>query len=316
MFQIARVQDVIMDPLHPKFNGQSSIGSICYTLIGDPPPPDILQCEIAAPLNTNISHIPVPNEIVFLVSAPSKNYNENENLVNYYLYPHAIFQDPNSNALPNAVDSNNNFYRGNFIEMENIRPLVPFDGDVLIEGRFGNSIRFGSTNISSNTFYKNEWSNTGTYGDPITIIRNGQQALDNQFVNNFDHIIENINKDDSSIYLCSRQKLLAFQPASLHDGSYNTDIFKQNSQTNEPEIASNELPLDVQEDINLNNAAPLPPVDKQITSELSNFQPSEVAYYDISPTENQILSTQDNITLPNSYVVPDNIDMNYLMEEI
>lgn len=316
MFQIARVQDVIMDPLHPKYKGQSSIGAICYTLIGDPPPTNILQCETALPLNTNISHIPVPNETVFLVSAPSKDYNTNNNLINYYLYPHAIFQDPNSNALPDAIDSNTNkFYTGNFIELENIRPLVPFDGDILIEGRFGNSIRFGSTN-TTDTFFANEWSYEGMNGNPITIIRNGQQDLDNAQVNNFDHIMENINKDKSSIYLCSGQKLETFQPASLHDASYNVDIFKENSKTNEPEIPNDELQTNTLEDITLNTSSPLPPIDNQITDELSDFQITDVAYYDISPTEPQSISPQDNLTLPSSYIIPDTVNINYLMEEM
>ena len=316
MFQIARVQDVIMDPLHPKFNGQSSIGSICYTLIGDPPPPDILQCEIAAPLNTNISHIPVPNEIVFLVSAPSKNFNEDNSLINYYLPPHAIHQDPNNNALPGALDSESqDFYKGNFKDIENIRPLVPFDGDILIEGRFGNSIRFGSTN-TTNQFFGNEWSYEGLDGDPIIVIRNRQKNLDNRQVNNFDHIMEDINKDKSSIYLCSGQKLETLQLASLHDTSYKTDIFKENKKVDEPEITDNELTPDVTEDIELNTASPLPPKDKQITDELSTFKPTDVAYYDISPTEAQALSPQDALSLPSSYVIPDAINMNYIMEEM
>ena len=188
MFETVRVHSVIMDPSHPKWFGQTSIGAICYTYIDDPTPEDILQTETALPLNANIYHIPVPNEIVFLISAPSKNYNEDSSLISYYLYPHALFQDPNSNALPNAIDGNNNFFKGNFIEVENIRPLLPFEGDVLIEGRFGNSIRFGSTSLP-NIYNRNQWSiesTKETLGSPITIIRNGQQNLDNKSVNNFD----------------------------------------------------------------------------------------------------------------------------------
>ena len=40
--------------------------------------------------------------------------------------------------------------------------------------------------------------------------------------------MEDINKDKSSIYLCSGQKLETLQLASLHDTSYKTDIFKEN----------------------------------------------------------------------------------------
>jgi hypothetical protein len=38
----------------------------------------------------------------------------------------------------------------------NIHPLLPYEGDMLYEGRFGNSIRFGST--VKNSSIPNPWS--------------------------------------------------------------------------------------------------------------------------------------------------------------
>jgi hypothetical protein len=46
-------------------------------------------------------------------------------------------------------------------------------GDSLMEGRYGQSIRFGST-AKSLSHYRNNWSESGHNGDPISIIRNGQ----------------------------------------------------------------------------------------------------------------------------------------------
>ena len=89
----------------------------------------------------------------------------------------------------------------------NIKPLLPYEGDYILEGRFGNSIRFGATARSEviPISQSNNWS-TGTkgeIGDPITIIRNGQSVtLDNQ---GWVHTLENINTDPSSIYLTSNQ---------------------------------------------------------------------------------------------------------------
>ena len=94
----------------------------------------------------------------------------------------------------------------------NIKPLLPYEGDTIIEGRFGNSIRFGSTNISDKIpkENKNRWSNEGNAGDPIIIIRNGQRTED---INNkgWQHTLEDIDKDASSIYITSNQQLKDFR---------------------------------------------------------------------------------------------------------
>ena len=50
-------------------------------------------------------------------------------------------------------------------------------GDSLLEGRYGQSLRFGSTarsNFNFPTEIQNNWSDSGKNGDPITILKNGQ----------------------------------------------------------------------------------------------------------------------------------------------
>ena len=116
-----------------------------------------------------------------------------------------------------------------FKEKSGIKSVLPYEGDHIIEGRFGQSIRFGSTtpfdesapqgtqpNANPWSFYSlnNESTNainnnekiTGSLGDPITIIRNGQsRKLDPE--TGWIPYIENINEDDSSIYLTSNHKV-------------------------------------------------------------------------------------------------------------
>ena len=62
-----------------------------------------------------------------------------------------------------------------FTERLDIQPLLPFEGDTIIEGRFGNSIRFGATAIEKEELPEEQsaYSTKGETGDPITIIRNG-----------------------------------------------------------------------------------------------------------------------------------------------
>jgi hypothetical protein len=106
------------------------------------------------------------------------------------------------NGAYNVVDNNsiNLNSTSNFSEKGNIHPLLPYTGDVIYEGRWGQSIRFSSTLKTSNP-----WSTAGTDGDPITILRNGQDPNSSDF--GAEPITENIKNDLSSIYLTSHQQL-------------------------------------------------------------------------------------------------------------
>jgi hypothetical protein len=106
-------------------------------------------------------------------------------------------------------------------------------GDVIVEGRFGNSIRLGNTSKLQNSSYNNNWSEFGDNGNPITIIRNGQPTNSND--NGFLPIVENVNRDLSSIYLTSAQQIplstdfpdfpsLKSNPASLKEYNKNQII--------------------------------------------------------------------------------------------
>jgi len=135
--------------------------------------PNQTQVE-AFPLFPNIKNYPLINEMVLLVAAPTSAYSNNSLLSNYYYLPPVnIWNDPQVNPTPNPYQNINTtsqnksvaeveagspnqsnpqdvptFKPGTYFEeKDNIYPLYPFEGDVIIEGRFGNSIRFGSTDV-------------------------------------------------------------------------------------------------------------------------------------------------------------------------
>jgi hypothetical protein len=104
-------------------------------------------------------------------------------------------------SVRRVTDQSTEINLGNtFKERSDIHPLLPFEGDVIYEGRWGNSIRIGST--VQNT--PNNWSNIGANGDPILILRNGQGT---QTQEGWIPTTEDINNDDSSIYLSSTQQI-------------------------------------------------------------------------------------------------------------
>ena len=214
----------------------ANIGAIKFELLGNGNSKENFpQGPIAYPLDTNVRKVPLINEIVFIMSGPSRNIalEGNSDAIDFY-YTNAIsvWGRSHLNMLPSnstiskntdtvskedvekGIQNNRNSQivepkPGNtFEEKANIRNLFPNEGDVIIEGRFGNSIRFGSTAKQSeeNKNVESPWSTEGREGNPITIIRNGQSQVDLPFSNWFP-IYEDIQNDDSSIYMTSGQTI-------------------------------------------------------------------------------------------------------------
>jgi hypothetical protein len=86
-----------------------------------------------------------------------------------------------------------------FVEQIDINPLQPYIGDYILEGRFGNSIRFGG--------YEGK--------EPIIKIRNGQGPVTNEGWTTVD---ENINEDKASVYLSTNQQV----PIESNTYNYNS----------------------------------------------------------------------------------------------
>jgi hypothetical protein len=193
----------------------------------------------ASPYDTTNIRVPLKGERVMIFylaqdfSSPTFSSDKY-----YYLNPVNIQGDVNTNALPgqknltisgnesakytdsintpNVISTLGAFSLGSTFKQKNIKHIQPFEGDAYMQGRFGQSIRFSSTVIGDDTIYskKPNWSGP-TNGDPITIISNGHQS-DTSQSNTF--TLEDINKDKSSIYLTSNQKISLFQSAQKNFG--------------------------------------------------------------------------------------------------
>jgi len=240
-----RVTDIILDETHPQFSSfgeWNSIGLVAWEFVNRKKSSQIDWSKRAQPLFANVKNYPLINEVIYLFTLPNV-YNINEiasSNLNYYINAINLFNNPSNDAIPNELlvntlgteinasnfDSpeNDNSYTGNinlgktFEDNSNIRSLIPYEGDYIIEGRFGNSIRLGSTvNVNGNSY--NPWSQDGKNGDPILILRSGQKPITN--TSDFSNITEDINGDKSSIYLASNQKI-PLTPASENYNSYTT----------------------------------------------------------------------------------------------
>jgi len=232
IIRAARVISIILDDTHPRWEevGEyNGIGTIEYQNIKEPNPS--VSPSLAKPFNTNSRKYPLINEVVYILSLPNTSIGEfSSNQTSYYLEVVGLWNHPHHNAFPTnpstppdsqrkdyveteignirrVTDQSTEINLGStFIERSNIHPLQAFEGDYILEGRWGNSIRLGST-VSG----LNNWSVIGnniydvqSNGDPITIIRNGQgEQTDEGWI----PVTENINNDNSSIYLTSTQQI-------------------------------------------------------------------------------------------------------------
>ena len=254
-----RVKSIVLDENHPRFNelgGWNGLGTIEFQSVENP-----LELPIyptARPIYPNVKNYPLENEIVFLLSMPNTNIGSSTTSTqNYYISVISLWNHPHHNGYPSnpntppptqqkdyqqtgdgsvrrVTDQSTEINLGKtFKERSNIHPLLPFEGDVIYEGRWGNSIRIGST--VKNT--PNIWSSDGNNGDPIMIIRNGQSV--NTSPEGWIPIVEDINNDISSIYVTSTQKLPLKSSTPIDYFSYKTNKPDSPNQYSGPQIALN-----------------------------------------------------------------------------
>ena len=241
-FVLARVTHVVRGPflegttVPDKFyQNPTDIGNVAFQLLNSAQTSTLVEAGniLAKPMFAAIKQYPVQGEIVYIIAGPSIEMNDNRGARSFfYLPPYNMWGSSHHNAFPDLgdvqvfADSINRSYENtatlnqpintgvtgsnafpleyNFIERSDIKVLRQFIGDVTLEGRWGNSIRLGST--TGGKVKENPWSTDSVVGNPITIIRNGQgKTADNV---PWVPTVEDINRDPSSIYLTQGQKIV------------------------------------------------------------------------------------------------------------
>jgi len=238
-----RVKDIILDQNHPKFYEYGEWASIGLAFVEDTTQPATEENFMTVyPLLSNLKFYPLLNEIITVISLPSTELETDPNSSKfYYLPPLNVWNSQHHNAIPgtsNLPPSQQKDYQQTgagsvrrvtdggteidlgetFIEQLNINALQPFEGDYILEGRFGNSLRFGSSQGK----------------DPITKIRNGQGPQTDE---GWTTIEENIQEDKASIYLTSTQQI-SLQPNTFNYNSYSI-VPESVNQYSQPQVLLN-----------------------------------------------------------------------------
>ena len=324
-FRAVRVIDIILDINHPlagEYGNYDSIGTIFYVDLDDNNP-NLLpkDASTASPLFSHLKYYPLINEVVLILTTSDKNFYDGKQKSTYYLPQVNMWGHPHHNALPTVKgleseqttddykqteaglvrqveDGGTDINLGNYFQEKlNIKPLLPYEGDLILEGRFGNSIRFGSTNISSDISDPNGWSNSGNTGDPITIIRNGQSSALNE--KGWLPTTEDINGDASSIYLTSNQRIQNFRQASSYMNSWDAEYI-------EPQTIEQALlnpapgPINNSQDLTLEEVQPFISNDE---SSISSTPLQPIA----EPDELQEVINNPNATNESEDIIPDQV---------
>ena len=185
------------------------------------------------PISANIKQIPIIGESVLIVKGYNNTTTRTTRSHQWYYFPSiGTISNTNHNYQSIPVNSSTFIEDANFLKTE-IVPKQPFRGDFLIEGRWGNSIRLGSSVKTNEDEYTvaSTW-NSNKDGDPIIILSNTRsKPPTGKPIKTYS--IENVESDDASLYLTSTQnvKRLSFgtkkNPNSLKTMLPNESEFKQ-----------------------------------------------------------------------------------------
>lgn len=215
-----RVKDIILDETHPeyqKYGKVESIGIIKYAPINrNTNSEDIRTLPPAYPLDQSSKSCPLVNEIVFLTTAVRGDSKDSK--TDYYISPISIFNDINFNASYDPLDNTELGPGYEFPIDPKKRPLHPFHGDVILQGRHGQSLRF--TGAKS---FKNPFTNNSNNGSPLSILTTGHTEEEPSTL-----YIEDINKDKSSLYLASDHLVPLEQIRDKYAGAVNRPVIAKN----------------------------------------------------------------------------------------
>ena len=179
------------------------LGGVKGRLVISEPRKNIDKLSDYKPLNPNIQTTPVIGEIVIGVKYLGQLFYTTQ--VNFFGNPnfntqHGLSKGKSKDTLvSDNIDTANEqddtgVKLGYYLEpTQDVRRLLPQEGDVLIEGRFGNTIRIGSDIKNDNQ-------------DSPNIILNAGQSTDD-FPNPKQPIEERIDTDGSSVYITTNQPL-------------------------------------------------------------------------------------------------------------
>ena len=231
-----RVIDIILDNKHPRYKemgGALAINGCFYASISsgaDRDPDEKPEVPFAYQGDARFKDIPLLGEIIAIESSPSATNETGKGNRKAWTRIINVWNAPEHNASPNTRNPNygKTLFGKGFKESGRINPLINYPGDIMIQGRQGQSIRFtGSQHVN------NPLTTSKNNGQPLILIANGQITAPN----GFDGIIEDVNKNFGSLYFTGFHQI-PLQQANTRRLSYNK-IPETSNAYNKPQVILN-----------------------------------------------------------------------------
>jgi len=238
--EAGEVVDIILDESHPEYTDEGNGVGRCLVRMKSQQNQSDYSLNWMSPAFPNITQYPLIGETVICIVGftAAAQLNTAATAMYYLPFPVTVWNDTNENGLPAssysldrrmAVPSDFTRHKGlanptvptygNSFKEKDVPRLQPYEGDFVVEGRWGNSIRLGSTATPQQfSAKKNLYSKAGSNGDPIITIQNGYNKVSD--TGEGYHLEDwTAAGDKSQITLCAGQKI-PLEIASKNKESY------------------------------------------------------------------------------------------------
>lgn len=250
--QFARVIDIILDESHPDYlnkGGGKAINGIFYRPLNVAvSEEDSRVLPFAYQGTGQIKTVPVVGEIVQIETMPTtRKGTVKSQSTAYYTRIVNMWNHPNTNVYLDVFGNPDLDITqdGTFNQDSTINPLRSAPGDLQIEGRQGQSLRFTGAKGSANPF-----TDDTNIDKPVIILSNGQIKTEEGFTT----INEDVNEDYSSIYMVSDHQIPLEQANEKRDAYTENPIKANQFKGNQVIINSGRLFFNAkQEDIQLSS---------------------------------------------------------------
>ena len=212
----------------------------------------------ALPANPNYLNVPLYGEQVIVFNAISGKTDDMKTGQYYYMSAINVHGQINNNIMPFILDtkiSKKNYLSNSISRTKKVKPpeqlsfesrnilnIQPYQGDTILQDRFGSVLRFSSTHRNLSAYSQKPIWQGSTAGDPFVALTCG---LDGAQKSGY-FTIENPDKDSSLIYLSSTQKINNLKLAQRKIGLQTKPLTSYtNSQV---VISSNRLIFNARED--------------------------------------------------------------------
>ncbi len=219
----ARVVDIILDESHPEYKnkgGGLAINGVFYKPLNKSYGETVsARLPFAFQPNSNIKTVPVIGEIVEIINVNTPSaLGKDSKVRKYYNRIVNIWNNPNSSILPDIVNNPelDLTSKGAFKELPDVNPIKSAPGDIQIEGRYGQSLRFTGGKINGTSYIDDS-----NLGKPVIILSNGQATSEEGFTT----LAENVDEDSSSIYMTADHQIPLTQASEKRD-AYNEQPIK------------------------------------------------------------------------------------------